>query len=88
MHTSLLEPGQIRYVQTTHVQTCYTNNEIRIADLPTLTTWVNQAKIDFYTSQPVRPKTMTETVTDEAGQASRSAKPASQAASTAPGTRK
>ena len=28
MRTSLLEPEQIRYLQTTHVQTCYTNNEI------------------------------------------------------------
>ena len=33
MHTSFLEPEQIRYVQTTHVQTCYTNNEIRIGGL-------------------------------------------------------
>ena len=33
MHTSLLEPEQIRYVQTTHAQTCYTNNEIRIGGL-------------------------------------------------------
>ena len=31
--TSLLEPEQIRYVQTTHVQTCYTNNENRIGCL-------------------------------------------------------
>ena len=33
MHTSLLEPEQIRYVQTTHAQTCYTNNENRIGCL-------------------------------------------------------